>query len=386
MEGSALPEAARRQDGLNVQMCLLSAIGICFVLLGHMSDEFAGMGTFCQLFPYYSFHLALFLFVSGYFHREEREAQPLRYLQKKSASLLLPYYLINGAFYLFQTALRPLGYTIGHPFHPAEWLLGPWIRLQPAALSIPTWYLLALFLAESMWLALRLAARALIRRESAREWTLLLLTTALGMACVTFANAQPRPEAALVYLRSLVMLPFLQLGLLYRKKLEARDTLPSLPYFLIVFAAQYVMIFLFREHLRPGLWGLVDFDRSGIGFYLLGLNGIALFLRLSRLLAPPAAHSRLVLSIGQHTRQIMSWHLFGYFCLNTLLLVLHRLGRFGMLIGGFDEARYFSGIYYTCTKDTRMIPLYLAAGIAVSLLAAQIGQVLNRVLRKRKST
>ena len=51
MEGSALPEAARRQDGLNVQMCLLSAIGICFVLLGHMSDEFAGIGTFCQLFP-----------------------------------------------------------------------------------------------------------------------------------------------------------------------------------------------------------------------------------------------------------------------------------------------------------------------------------------------
>lgn len=385
MEGLALSGAAKRSNGLNVQMCVLSAIGICFVLLGHISNGSVGIGTFYQLFPYYSFHLTLFLFVSGYFHREEREAQPLRYLQKKAASLLLPYYLINGAFYLFQTALRPLGYTFGRPFRLIEWLIGPWTQLQPAALSIPTWYLFALFLAECMWLALRLAARAVIRREAAREWTLLLLTLALGMICITLANAKPRAEAALVYLRSVVMLPFLQAGMLYRKKLEAHDSLPSLPYFLLVFAAQYVMIFLFREHLKPGLWGLVDFDRSGIGFYLLGLNGIALYLRLSRLIAQPAANSRLILSIGQHTRQIMSYHLFGYFCLNTMLFILHRLGRFGMLIGSFDEELYFSRIYYTCTADTRMIPLYLAAGLAVSLLAARIGRILNGLIRKREN-
>ena len=174
------------------------------------------------------------------------------------------------------------------------------------------------------------------------------------------------------------MLPCLQRGLLYRKKLEACDTLPSLPYFLIVFAAQYVLIFLFRENLEPGLWGLVGFDRWGIGFYLLGANGIALYLRLARLLAPAAARSRLILSIGRHTRQIMSCHLFGFFCLNTLLLALHRLGRFGMLIGMFDEAAYTSKIYYTCTADTRMIPLYFAAGIAVSLLMARIGHALFR--------
>ena len=54
----------------NLQFCILSAVGMILVVMGHVEE---GMLTVGGLFPYYSFHIALFLFISGYFYREEEE-------------------------------------------------------------------------------------------------------------------------------------------------------------------------------------------------------------------------------------------------------------------------------------------------------------------------
>ena len=61
---------AETHDSFHYQMCILSVIGICFVLLGHLRNDLSASGTFYGWFPYYSFHMPLFLFVSGYFFRQ----------------------------------------------------------------------------------------------------------------------------------------------------------------------------------------------------------------------------------------------------------------------------------------------------------------------------
>lgn len=74
----------------NKQMRILSAIGMILVVAGHLGYSLFDVGG---LFPYYSFHVFIFLFVSGYFYREEAEQQLLRYIGKKCKALLLPYFI-----------------------------------------------------------------------------------------------------------------------------------------------------------------------------------------------------------------------------------------------------------------------------------------------------
>ena len=61
----------------NRQFALLTAIAMVLVVMGHVNDQLLTLGG---LFPYYSFHIALFLFISGYFYKEEQEEHLLRYL------------------------------------------------------------------------------------------------------------------------------------------------------------------------------------------------------------------------------------------------------------------------------------------------------------------
>ena len=58
------------------QLYILSAIAIFFVILGHIRFGYVDMteiGTFYGWFPYYSFHLPIFLFISGYFWKDPSE-------------------------------------------------------------------------------------------------------------------------------------------------------------------------------------------------------------------------------------------------------------------------------------------------------------------------
>lgn len=54
--------------GINMQFCILSALGMFFVVDGHLNNSYLDIGG---LVPYYSFHMPLFAFISGYFYKRE---------------------------------------------------------------------------------------------------------------------------------------------------------------------------------------------------------------------------------------------------------------------------------------------------------------------------
>lgn len=55
----------------NLQFKLLSAIGIIIIVSGHCYH--GGISLAYEWFPTYSFNLALFVFISGYFYKPEQE-------------------------------------------------------------------------------------------------------------------------------------------------------------------------------------------------------------------------------------------------------------------------------------------------------------------------
>ena len=76
----------------NMQFCILCALGMILVVMGHVDE---GMLTVGGLFPYYSFHIALFVFISGYFYRAQAEERMGAWLVRKAGTLLLPYFAWN---------------------------------------------------------------------------------------------------------------------------------------------------------------------------------------------------------------------------------------------------------------------------------------------------
>lgn len=386
----------------NYQMCILSLIAICFVVLGHIRFgimDKTEAGTFYGWFPYYSFHLPVFLFITGYFFKDPISfsdaslrrgsgkdvhtcasgnfGQGLeaigRFILHKARTLLLPFFILTGLFLLAGTLLTVWGFTWPDVFSWQTFLFAPWTRLYTLTLGVPLWYLFALFLAEIYFVLLRTLLGYFIRRPLLMEILCLLLCLAMGVAALSVNSLPGVTQTASVYLRSVLMLFFIQAGVLYRRHLEKHDTLGSIPYFLIIFLIQLLIIIASRNSiLSPGLYGLVGFEAFGYDYFLAGLTGVALYLRISRLLSSIPGRSRLVLFAGSNTLYIMAFHITGFFLLNALFSLIKNAAPLSVFLRDFQTARWHAYLYYTLTEDPRMIPLYLISGVGISLLIAWI--------------
>lgn len=366
----------------NLSMRYLSAFAIVFVILGHISGTHYGFLTFQGLFEFYSFHMPLFLFISGYFYNASEEQHPGRFLLKKVKSVLLPFYACTLFFLLLGTLLHALDLPIGHTFSFYEWIVTPWITLEPLTLAVATWYLTAFFICIIVHLFVHKAASYLIRKPLARELAVLLFYLAVGMAAAILNRTLQPDEAALVYLRSAVMLFFIQLGSLYKQHLEAHDRLGHAAFLGLIFGLRLLFYFLFKALDLPltyRLYGLLDFDAAGVPFYIAGILGIAFWLRIAKIVAEYPKPVRPLVQIGRNTKYIMMFHLLGFFLLNLILYGIDALTKGNLL----DAEAFSTQIYYTATDEMPpMILLYLAAGLSVSLFAAFLIRRIKALFRK----
>lgn len=81
-----------KEKTVNMQFAVLSALGMFFVVDGHLNNSYLDIGG---LFPYYSFHMPLFAFISGYFFLPGSEDRAGNYIKKKAVRLLVPYMAYN---------------------------------------------------------------------------------------------------------------------------------------------------------------------------------------------------------------------------------------------------------------------------------------------------
>ena len=81
-------------DKTDYRFKILYAIGMIMVVAGHYTEG-GGINILANWFPYYGFHLGLFLFASGYFYKEKSEQHVGQYILKKATHLLVPLFLWN---------------------------------------------------------------------------------------------------------------------------------------------------------------------------------------------------------------------------------------------------------------------------------------------------
>ena len=347
---------------INPSFRILSAFAIIFVVAGH-----ADFGVFdiAGMFPYYSFHVGVFAFISGYFYKEESESNVGNYLFKKVKHLLLPYFGWNLFYGLFTTLLRYLGFGIGGPITLKTFFIEPFLGGHQYGLNFAAWFVPVLFIIEVSNILMR---KILDVIHLKKEWLIFAVSLLVGMAVVWLSIR----GSVWGYYRHigciLFLFPIFQGGQLYKKVLESYIDKIALPlYFVVVVIIQYIVLLCTHGQIAYSTVWCSGFLHNPLVPYITTFMGIAFWLGIARLMVPLWKPGNLLDQIGQNTVSIMMHHVTGFFILNTIFFMLFKIGIFAP---DFDMFMYLNSYEY------RYLPLgmengkwlYLLSGIGIPLL------------------
>lgn len=345
----------------NYVMRALYLIAIVFVVDGHtvLGDLF----TLDGLFRYYSFHLMLFAFGSGYFFRPRGSF--LADTAHRAKRLLIPLYAWNLVYGLGAAVLRRAGgFEIGAELSPYTLLLAPIVDGEHFVWNLGAWFIFPLFLVQVMYAAVRRLAVL----WGDREGVTFLLCLIPGVIAVELCHAGRQDALPLMLMRPLILMPGYAGGMLYRRCLEKRDTLPTVPYLTVIVILRALLCVRY-ENLAYLLSSCTYFTCGAFGVYAGAALAIAFYLRIARLLAPHVKKSRLALYASRHTFDIMMHHYMGFFALNCVFLVMNILG-----VGAADFSvksfRHVGEYAYAPGGRAEWDVLYLLAGLLFPLAVA----------------
>lgn len=359
----------------NKEFRILSAIGIILVAAGHLGYNLFDVGG---LFPYYSFHVFIFLFVSGYFYKKESQEHMVSYLRGKCVTLLLPYFVWNLFYGIVTMLLHKAGFTIGQDLSLYTLFVAPFEGGHQFMYQFPAWFVPALFMVEAVNVCMR---KVLSLLHLDYEWLIFAGCLLLGMATVLLAAGGHVWGYYKIPGRVLFMLPGFQMGRIYKEKLEKHDNLSNGLYFLIVMGIQLLLVANCGGLAFSAVW-VTSFANGPVIPYLTVITGIAFWLRAAKIIKDIPYFSGKLTDIGRNTYAIMMHHIFAFFLVKAVFYLVHC---FTPLCADFDTAMFFSDVNFVFLLNGVEAGkwIYLAAGIGIPMIIGKGEAKVKDRIRKR---
>lgn len=352
----------------NRTMGILTGIAIILVVLGHLDmNELSVFG----LFPYYSFHVCIFIFVSGYFYDPEHEKNILAYTAHKVIRLLVPYYICNLIYGIISTVLAARGFIYCQPMTFYNLLVEPFLGGHQYGLNFAAWFVPALFEVEVVNILgrrfltfIRITDDHLERIHLNRDIIIFVCTLAAGIATVWLAQGGHVWGLYKTPGRILFMLPVYELGILYRTRLESYETrIPDDICIAALCVFQLVIYMISHGLLNYSIVWCTSFASYLWVPYATAFTGILLWMRVSRMITD-SVFGRGLDHVGSCSYHIMMHHIAIFWFIN---LVMYGICQIVPGMVPFDAAEYLSNVNYTYLPGD-MYPwkcVYLAAGVLV---------------------
>lgn len=334
----------------NKAFMILSALGILFVVDRHSGDA---IGLFVSIFPYGSFFMPMFMFISGYFWKEkhlESWRSVGTYLLGKFKKLMVPYLLWSVLYGFLTIALNRAGMNLAQPtvrnFVYSVFTDGTAFGLNGAA-----WFVPVLFAVT--------ASYTVGRKLLGRLWNdslALAAFIALGAAAVWLTKSHGVYYKALLLYKSAFFIQFFQMGLYFNQYLEKWfDRINGLGLCLAMMAVNFLLLAKYGN-LDLGVLSVMD------GFYtgnclvplITSLTGILFWLKIAKFMEPVLGNNRLVNYISGHTFFIMMHHM-------LFLVAFSGVLYLGMNLGIPGLERFDAGLF----GQTHGICLFLTGGCAL---------------------
>ncbi|MBQ0028132.1 MAG: acyltransferase family protein [Lachnospiraceae bacterium] len=362
----------------NTKFTVLSAIAMVLVILGHLNFNVL---TFGDIFSYYSYHVLIFVFISGYFYKTENEDRIIRYILHKLKTLMLPYFVWNVIYGLVAVMLHGAGFELGQEFNIYNLLVAPFVGGHQFMYNAVAWFVPALFLLE----VCNVCARKILSFCRIRnEWIIASLYLIAGIFAIYMAIRGSVYDYYKIPGRLMLMAPVFQLGRLYKDKLERLDIIPSAIYIPVLFAINLLLVLTMGGLNYSVVW-VTGFANGPIVPYITAVTGIALWLRIAGIIAAliesggrsDSITANVIRYIGSNTYSIMMHQLMAFLCINAIFNALSKAG----LCSDFDAVSYHTDIYYTYNLMgcEGFKWAYFALGIMLPLV---IGWCTDRLLKR----
>jgi len=356
----------------NKTFTILSCIGIMLIVLGHLNY---GIFEFGGLFPYYSYHVLIFVFISGYFYKTEDEQNIVAFIKRKAKRLLLPYMIYNLITGIVVTILHQFGFLYGEKMSLYNLFVAPFAGGHQFMLNAAGWFIPALFMLEVCNVVGRLI---LSKIRIKNEYIIMAIYAVFGITTVILAKRGSVYDWYKIPGRLLFMAPMLQLGRLYRADLEKKDNLPSVIYFGVLLILNLILVYT-QAGLGYSVVWVTGFMNNPLIPYITAISGIALWLRISKILASVSGDFSFVDYLGKHTYEVCIFHLYSWLILGLIFIALSN--AFG-IFRDFDITSFKNDVYYS------YVPLgidmfkwvYFAVGILFPLGLCVIGDRIKKLL------
>lgn len=370
----------------NKKFMILSAIGIFMVVDSHTFTCFNILGNFM---PYNSFFMPMFVFISGYFNKVDSSTKLWPYFIKKVRSLLVPFTGISLTVFGIQQLINWI--KLGDEMTPVPtgyfaYVLDRIVTVGSfGAIAEATWFVISLFVTLMVYAILKKLLRGIWN-----SYVMLALFVATHIFVVGFVkNTDPNSLTyLLVPLKCLFLLPFLEMGVIYRVHVEKKHA--SLPAgFKIGLMFALLVVNAIRTFYLPNAYDLA-FDRINdlSGFYspyyvtplLSSIVGILFWLTFVDLIAKPVGESRFVNYMSCNTFWIMGFHILFFNILNCILMLI---SRHIAAIPGFDVESFKGTEWYFWEIGNNAKILYVLVGVLGPLLFKWIFDKISSPIRNK---
>ncbi|MCQ2211909.1 MAG: acyltransferase [Paludibacteraceae bacterium] len=330
---------------------------LCAILIIYVIDDHANgiVPIYTGIFPYNSFYMPMFVFISGYFYKQRNVIDSL---YKKIKSLFLPYILlsvIGGGFCYLLYVFIGLNWYKGFSLESIVWTLsvGPYI----GNVNFPLWFALMLFQVSITYILFRWVLKPSI----VNDVILTVLFTASNIISVYISiNGFPPSPSITCILRLMFYIEFYHWGYLFKTYFEEKlNRIKSFIVFAIVIGINAFLVYFCKFDITfPSTSNMAIFHNAYLPL-VTSATGIIFYYKLARLVPRAVTESRAVKFIGENTFTIMHTHLF-YLNIPNFYIYLS-------IVNGSDRFKEFPMADFIDGPWVRYNSISLLTGFFISL-------------------
>lgn len=339
---------------------LLSAIGIIFVIDSHCGS----LIPITRIFPYDSFFMPMFMFISGYFFKEEvcgTRQSAVAFMKKKVFTQLLPFLgwtLFYGVATVLLTRLGVLNFAIPDFLFFEKSLVYYGISF---GYNDPAWFIPVLFTVNVVYCASRS-----IFKKVWNDIAAMSVMAGLGaLAVYLCSNGYCAVAYATFFMKILFFLQFFELGVVFKKYLEkAFDKVHLLIMLPVCIGINLLLLWIYGTDIAfPNCTFMIGFKTANPVLPLItSVTGIAFFLKLCKALTRFLGENRLINFISENTFFIMTNHLA---CRAIVYLLFYFGGTLGIAgLQAVDLNQLRTNAWYVYLSD----PVFSVVGLCLTIV------------------
>ncbi len=304
-------------DVFNNKINILKALAIMVIVSGHL--EF----SLIPFFPPFSFHLALFFFISGYLFNDKYLGNEYEFIVKKAKRLLVPYFLYTGFYFIVTVIIAKLtGKFWGMPVTFRNYILTPFLNGHELDLSCPLWFVTQLFITMICFLFIFKK----LKEFKIKKWVCLCSFFVLAVLATALSSFR-HDEFMLVVIRTLFSLFFVYTGYFFKNHIENKVNIFGYKWLFGVLILQSILWLTNKDYTpQDGIglsyvlvWG--EFDDILIPV-LTSLTGIWAAMFCVDRIYPYIKDNKFFYQMGKNTYHIMANHVFIMYLITAALLYI----------------------------------------------------------------